>query len=337
MSRARRSNWSTIVSAAVLLSVSVCTPALAQGSPDTDTDASSDTVGEAREHFLRGVALYREGDFRAAIIEFERAYAAAPNYKVLYNIGQAHFELQDYAAAHIAFKRFLSEGGDEIKSAQRRKVEEEIRKLAGRVGKADIRVDVEGASIQIDDVECGRTPLAAPITVSAGRRKIVIQKQGYLPISRTIDVAGGDELKLEFTLAPLPASDPEPSHSLAQTRPQEPQPVPEVKPEGGMGTGFWVSLTATGVLAAGSGVMGLLAVNAQSDNDEKAEEFGTTRSELEDSKSKVENYALATDVLAGAALVAGGFTLYFAFDGDEPSPSTEVGLVPGGAVVRGSF
>lgn len=337
--RLQRSIRSVIAPGAWLLAAVVAsTPVSAQGQPAVEAQqpGSGSGVDQAREHFLRGVELYREGDFRSAIIEFERAYEVAPNYKVLYNIGQAHHELQDYAAAHVAFERFLREGGDEINPVQRKKVEDEIRKLAGRVAKARIHVDVEGATILVDDVERGTTPLAAPLTVSTGRHKITIQKPGYIPQTKSVDVAGGDDLDLDFSLAPLPKAAVEPRPSVRKSEPSRETVATQPQVERGMGTPFWVSLTATGVLAAGSGVMGVLALGAQSENDDKAEQIGVSSADLRDSKSKVQGYALATDVLAGAALVAGGLTLYFALDGDDSS-STEVGVVPGGAVLRGSF
>lgn len=324
-----------ILAMGALLGLLSALPAHAQGEPPSGPTDSN--VDSARQHFLSGVDLYREGDFRAAIIEFERAYEAAPNFKVFYNIGQAHLELQDYAAAHVAFKRFLEEGGSRVDPAQRKKVEDEIRRLAGRIANARIRANVDGATILVDDVAKGTTPLSTPLVVSAGRRKFSAQKQGYLSATRSVDVAGGDEVELDLALVPVQTADPVAQPQPAPPKPAEPAPVRQ-QPETGMGTAFWVSLTATGVLAAGSGVMGVLVLDAQSENDDKAKEIGVSRSELADSKSKVQDYALATDVLAGAALLAGGLTIYFAATaGDDASPTTEVGFVPGGAVVRGSF
>jgi len=316
------------------------TPAAAWAQPSSNpsaAEASSD-VTRARRHFLRGVGLYREGDFRAAIIEFERAYKAAPNYKVLYNIGQAHLELQDYAAAHVAFERYLAEGGDELKSEQRKKVTAEILKLAGRVAKAEIQSNVDGATVLVDDLVVGTTPLADPITLSTGRRRITLQKEGYMPATQRFDVAGGDDLKWKLDLTPMrTAGAPSSLTSEPARSPAPVAPASSDRPDG-MGTGFWVSLTATGVLAAGSGVFGFLALDAQSDNDDEVETVGVDRNALEDSKSDVQRYALGADILAGAAVVAGGLTLYFALDGgDAAGGSTEIGMTPGGATVRGTF
>jgi tetratricopeptide (TPR) repeat protein len=95
--------------------------------------AHADGTDDARGHFARAVVLYRESDFRGALIEFQRAYDAAPNYKVLYNVGQTAFELEDYPGALKAFRRYLDDGGDEISAERRSSVEADLRTAEGHV------------------------------------------------------------------------------------------------------------------------------------------------------------------------------------------------------------
>src|ERR1700754_3957554 len=64
-------------------------------------------VVQARKHFSQGLKLYKEGDFDAALVQFERAYAVKPNYKVLYNIAQSYFELRQYVEARDGLTRYL--------------------------------------------------------------------------------------------------------------------------------------------------------------------------------------------------------------------------------------
>lgn len=142
--------------------------------------ARADT-DDARNHFTRAVELFKEGDFRAALIEFQRAYDASPNYKVLYNLGQTNLELQDYAGALRAFRGYLDGGGREIAPARRTQVEGDLKRLESRVARVDVVVNVEGADVTIDDVSVGKSPLSAPVLVSAGRRKSRRRKLGSRP------------------------------------------------------------------------------------------------------------------------------------------------------------
>jgi len=46
---------------------------------------------EAASRFKKGLELFKDGDYQAALIELRRANELAPNYNVLYNIGQVYF------------------------------------------------------------------------------------------------------------------------------------------------------------------------------------------------------------------------------------------------------
>ena len=87
---------------------------------------------QAGEHFDRGVGLYGEADYRAALVEFKRAYEIAPNAAVLYNLGQTYFQLQNYASALDSFTRYLSESGES--PSHKAEVENAIKTLKTRVG-----------------------------------------------------------------------------------------------------------------------------------------------------------------------------------------------------------
>src|SRR5438045_3990018 len=64
-----------------------------------DPDASAGAVADARRHYELGLDLYQDGDPEAAFVEFHRAYALVPNYRVLYNLGRIAQEKHDWAMA----------------------------------------------------------------------------------------------------------------------------------------------------------------------------------------------------------------------------------------------
>src|SRR6266478_574081 len=111
-----------------------------------------DRKTEARTHFDQGVLLFRDGDFQAAAIEFRRAYDAEPNYRVLYNIGQACNEAKDYACALTSFTSYLDQGGGEVQSARRAQLEQQIEKLRVRTGRLMVSSNVDGAAVLVDAV-----------------------------------------------------------------------------------------------------------------------------------------------------------------------------------------
>src|SRR5438309_2354453 len=96
--------------------------------------AAEGNFEEARAHFKRGGELYDENNFRGALVEFERAYQLVANFKLLYNIGQVHLQLQDYAQAVKALQRYLNEGGAEVNPQRREEISREIERLKFRIG-----------------------------------------------------------------------------------------------------------------------------------------------------------------------------------------------------------
>ena len=95
-----------------------------------DSESSFDPAKErARGHFRTGVNFYRERNFRAALIEFQRAYKAYPNYKLLYNLGQASLELQEYVQAIDYLTSYLRTGGHLIEVQRRDEVRRTIAEL----------------------------------------------------------------------------------------------------------------------------------------------------------------------------------------------------------------
>lgn len=342
-SRSARSVAARALSAVLLTaSVVVAQPASSQAAPpDTARD-------EARDRFKRGVQLYSDGDFRAALIEFRRAYEVMPNYRLLYNLGQTSAEVQDHAAALRYFESYLAEGKADVPAARRKQVQAEIDKLKGRVAQLTIKVNVAGAEVLVDDVVVGTSPLKEALSVSAGRRRITVQKSGLPAVTRSIDLAGGDksELRLELTDEKTAPPPPAATAEAAPTAPTPPAPAPAPSPPPpppaaprGMGTPFWASLGATVVFAGGATVTGLLARSANDRFETKLGARGAKPDDIEDARSSTRTLALATDVLGGAAIIGAGFTTYFALTrkSDGAAPTTALRPTPNGAVLTGSF
>jgi hypothetical protein len=283
--------------ASLLLSVMMLGVAPAFG----DTD-------DARSHFNRGVELFKEGDFRAALIEFQRAYDATPNYKVLYNLGQTSLELQDYAGALKAFRGYLDGGGNQIPAARRTQVEADLKKLESRVARLEILVNVEGADVTIDDVSVGRSPLREPVLVGAGRRKIVVTKAGLTAISRMIDVAGGDKPRVAIELfEPTQPTQPTLVTTAQSTKTDAdntPQPVTTAPMVTGPSAGFYVTLVVTSTLLVGTGVLGGITLVAKNNFDSKVAQVGVQTSQVDDARTQTRTFAAVTDIVGGVTIAS---------------------------------
>ncbi len=190
-----------------------------------DADSPSNDAGR---HFRRGVDLYGEADYAGALVEFKRAYALAPSASALFNVGEAQYQLQDYAGALKTFRRFLAEFGPG--EGHRSEVERNIDVLRTRVGHVAITTTPAGADVSIDDQPAGKTPLGESVLVSVGRRKIVASMPGRAPVTRTIEVAAGDELEVSLPFAATSELGPAPSATPADGSPPATAPAPASHP-----------------------------------------------------------------------------------------------------------
>jgi hypothetical protein len=190
------------LTAAALVGLVLC-----GGRPSWADVPSDPPVQKAAEHFERGVRLYEEQDWRAALIEFERAYALIARFQVLFNMAQCDYQLKDYAGALGAFEKYLRDGGGKVAEDERNRVQATIQDLRGRVAQVRVETDVSGAEVTVDDVPVGTTPLSSAILVSEGRRKIVASKPGHEQVARFVDVAGRDSISLALALGPPRASE----------------------------------------------------------------------------------------------------------------------------------
>jgi hypothetical protein len=282
--------------------------------------AHAQETRRASEHFQRAVALYGEADYRAALVEFKRAYAIAPNAGVLYNVGQTQYQLQDYAAALTTFERFLVETapGD----GRRAEVESDLEVLRARVGRLAV-VTAPGAEVTVDDQPAGRAPLERSLLVSVGHRKIVVSPRGRPSVTKYIDVAAGDEVSVAVDL-PDPTAPP--PHAETTIRPTEPPSVPRAS-HGGNGIRVlgWI---ATGTLAAGATCFGILAFRESRDLEALRRTYPASPQSLSHDASLTTTYSIFADALAAGALVFGGATLLSTVLSGSAKPASQGTLGP---------
>jgi tetratricopeptide (TPR) repeat protein len=280
---------------------------------------------EASKHFQRGVALYGEADYRAALVEFRKAYEIAPNATVLYNIGQTYYQLQNYAAALTTLDRYLNEAGSG--AAHRSEVEQTLEILQSRVGRISVTTNVAACEISIDDEHAGRTPLREPILVSIGRRKVTAACDGRPTENKFADVAAGDVAPIQFSLA-------DPGNALGANQ----KPTPGLAKPANWAYRFWVGAA---VLGGGALITGAIAFKESRDlkslrgeNPVDPDQAGVRASALSDKSTLVSRLSLAADVLGVAAVVSGGIALKLSL---SKSTEVRVAVVPGGLQLAGTF
>ena len=149
-----------------------------------------DVKREARQRFDRGLTRFNQGDDGGALAEFKRAYELIPHPLVLFNIALVQAAMGEPVKAVASLDKLFGnpQGLPADKLVQARKVRAE---QAQRIAKIRVVANVSGARVQLDGLDVGRTPLAAPLAVSSGSHRISIVAVGYAPVWKTISVASG--------------------------------------------------------------------------------------------------------------------------------------------------
>src|SRR5690242_17296528 len=68
----------------------------------------------ARAHFKAGSGYFDNGDYEAAVREFERAYAMSPHPQLLYNLYMANERLADWSEAARCLQEYLRTVEEEV-------------------------------------------------------------------------------------------------------------------------------------------------------------------------------------------------------------------------------
>lgn len=301
--------------------------------PTASGDAAPASATEAEQHFRRGIKLFDDGDFKLALVEFERSYDLAPNFRVLYNIGEVQFQLNRYAPALRTLSRYLEVGGDRILPNRRAEVQRDLDSLKIRTAKLRVTVDVEGAEILVDGERIGRSPLADSELVDAGPHRIVVQKTGFVASNESITLAGADEKALDIRLVKVPERDD--------------RRVIEVHEAPGLGP-IWIGWGLT--VALGIATVGTTIAWQNADGkltDLKSSQSSST--ERESQARTTDTLRTVTFVVGGATLLSAGVSLWLTLrHGSPPAPaaasaaktsalSPRVGVGPGSLLFDTSF
>jgi len=156
---------------------------------------------EARERFDRGLGLFEKGENAAALAEFKRAYELIPNPVVLYNMGLVYAAMNRPVEAADALDRYLAQAGEKASAEQRRHATQVRDEQAARVARVMVVTD-HPATIEVDGVEAGRTPMTEPLRLPSGAHTLAALAPGFQPTRRALTLAG--QVTETVTLALLP-------------------------------------------------------------------------------------------------------------------------------------
>jgi hypothetical protein len=168
--------------------------------------------GASAKDRQRATALLREGaallehkDYAEALGKFTEAYGLVPSPKIQFNIGLAEEGLARPAEASRAYQAYV-DGATGDTTARRAEAQGRITALRSRVTLLHITSDVAGASVTVDGVDEGTTPLPRPLVVSPGAHQVFLAAPGAMTWTRAVRGDAGATIELQANLQTPPST-----------------------------------------------------------------------------------------------------------------------------------
>ena len=311
-----------LIGGVLALSVArVSSPSLALAADPTPAE-----LNEGRTRFNRGVELFKEGNFGAAIAEFEAGSRAAPSYKIRYNLAQARYELQDYVGAIADFEDYLREGGERIPAARREEVAKELEKLKLRIATLIVRTHEKNAQVLVDGAPAAKVEDgSATLRTSSGRRRIEVIFPGRPSEIRVVDLAGATETVIDVDPPPPVVVSPPPPLPRTTIIVEE---APASRAPAYVAFGF------TGLFVAGATTFAILAASRRSAYEDSVAGVVVVvdRDRSERLRNQTRDFSLVADLLAVGAVASASIGVYTLLS-RKPAPR----VVPVAAVSPGSL
>lgn len=179
----------TCIASFLVLGVGFAPPAFAQKAPPKPAPAKPPAAPDpVKVHFDQGVALYNDGNFSAALAEFEAAYALNPAPYILNNIGLAQKSLFHYPEAIATLQKYIL-ASPNITADQLKQTQRVIAEMQALLSPITFDITPADATLTLDGHPLGTGPLTGPIQIAAGSYALEISHEGYETARRDLTVA----------------------------------------------------------------------------------------------------------------------------------------------------
>ena len=122
--------------------------------------------GDARTAYDSANLLISNHDFAGALAKFKEAYLASAEPRLLYNMALCEKNLRHYASMQLLLRRYAREGAAQLTADDRAAVDAALAAIQNLVASLTVTVDVDGATILVDGVGVGQSPLKEPLATS---------------------------------------------------------------------------------------------------------------------------------------------------------------------------
>jgi hypothetical protein len=191
-----------IAALACAVALGAAPAARAQQGPDGAKQKPA-AQGTYRQHMDNGVKLYQDGNYEAAIVEFEAAYRAQTKASPLVNISLCHKARFEYPKAIAALEMALARHPDTMSEADKKAAADAITEMRSLLGYVTLDLAPPNASVTVDGAPLPAGAEKQPIPLGPGRHRIGASAPGFAPGSENVTIASGQkDVKVILRLTP---------------------------------------------------------------------------------------------------------------------------------------
>lgn len=216
--------WAQIRRAAAAILIRATAAACAAGAVSAGPSPAAAQADPYRQHMDNGVKLFQDGNYEAALAEFEAAYRARPKASPLLNIALSQKALFRYAKAIGALERALAQHRDTMDASDIRSAEQAIQEMRALLARIEVEVTPPQATLIVDGEE--QPPSAEgrwTLDLGPGQHRIAARAEGHAPAEESVALVSGQrDRTLRLALTPdkgfvtIDAGDPQIAISVDQ-------------------------------------------------------------------------------------------------------------------------
>jgi PEGA domain len=175
------------------------------------THAMAGDKGNAEDLARQGIAEQEAGRHEVALTLFNRSLGEFDHPFTRFFKARSLVALARWVAGRELYRTLLA-ADETLGPKNHREVKESLARCERMLQETAVQVrtpPIKGARLLIDGRHQGNTPLV--VRLRRGHYELRVEKEGYEPVARTIEVAGEPRLPLDLSLTPTPSSPTSPS------------------------------------------------------------------------------------------------------------------------------
>jgi len=288
-----------------------------------------------------GLEEYRRGNWEEARAIFKYAHQLQPSARTLRALGMACFEAKRYVEAIDALKGALEDKRKPLTGKLRYQVEKILARAERYMGRIELELEPRSARVEVDGRE--RRIIDGSIYIDPGQRELTVSAEGYRIEVRSVTIDSGENVRIALSLrreesAPTPdAGEGAASGFIAMVEQTDRAKKSDPRADSdGSKVLAWVIVGGSSAVAVTGAVLFGLGMKDISEVENAEPETYYDEIEAADKRAPVYTGVGAALFGVGMAGVVTGLVL-LTLDNEQEGGATELSLMPGGLVVRGTL